>query len=99
MGSGACRPTRCMACPAMGPMCRKTEWRPAQSCSSWATGRTSGWRSRCRRANVEGYRDAAVIAISQLREIYIDGQLELIETANWYPRVTRKDYAVGVTVA
>jgi peptide/nickel transport system substrate-binding protein len=41
--------------------------------------------------NVEGFRDAAVIAISQLKEIYIDGQLELIETANWYPRVTRKD--------
>jgi peptide/nickel transport system substrate-binding protein len=49
--------------------------------------------------NVEGFRDAAVIAISQLRDIYIDGQLELIETANWYPRVTRKDYTVGVTVA
>src|SRR6266566_3195482 len=49
--------------------------------------------------NVEGYRDAAVIAISQLREIYIDGQLELIETANWFPRVIRKDYTVGVTVS
>jgi peptide/nickel transport system substrate-binding protein len=49
--------------------------------------------------NVEGYRDAAVIAISQLREIYVDAQLELIETANWYPRVTRKDYKVGVTVS
>ena len=49
--------------------------------------------------NVEGYRDAAVIAISQLRESYIDGELELIETANWFPRVIRKDYTVGVTVA
>jgi peptide/nickel transport system substrate-binding protein len=49
--------------------------------------------------NVEGYRDAAVIAISQLKEIYIDGQLELIETANWFPRVMRKDYTVGVTVS
>ena len=49
--------------------------------------------------NVEGYRDAAVIAISQLREIYIDGQLELIETANGFPRVIRKDYTVGVTVS
>ena len=49
--------------------------------------------------NVEGYRDAAVIAISQLSQIYIDGQLELIETANWFPRVIRKDYTVGVTVA
>jgi peptide/nickel transport system substrate-binding protein len=49
--------------------------------------------------NVEGYRDAAVIAISQLKETYIDGQLEVIETANWFPRVMRKDYAVGVTVS
>ena len=49
--------------------------------------------------NVEGYRDAAVIAISQRGEIYIDGQLELIETANWFPRVIRKDFTVGVTVA
>jgi peptide/nickel transport system substrate-binding protein len=48
---------------------------------------------------VEGYRDAAVIAISQLKETYIDGQLEVIETANWFPRVMRKDYTVGVTVS
>ncbi len=49
--------------------------------------------------NVEGYRDAAVIAISQLREIYIDGELEVIDTATWFPRVLRKDYVVGVTVS
>jgi len=49
--------------------------------------------------DVAGYRDPAVIAISQLREIYIDGELEAIDTANWFPRVMRKDYKVGVTVA
>src|SRR5215472_3418461 len=49
--------------------------------------------------DVPGYRDPAVIAISQLREIYIDGELEPIDTANWFPRVIRKDYTVGVTVA
>jgi len=49
--------------------------------------------------DVPGYRDAAVIAISQLREIYIDGELEPIDTANWFPRVIRKDYTIGVTVA
>src|SRR5215831_6638853 len=48
--------------------------------------------------DVPGYRDPAVIAISQLREIYIDGELEPIDTANWFPRVIRKDYTVGVTV-
>ncbi len=49
--------------------------------------------------DVPGYRDAAVIAISQLREIYIDAELEPIDTANWFPRVMRKDYRVGVTVS
>jgi len=49
--------------------------------------------------DVAGFRDAAVIAISQLREIYIDGELEVIDTALWYPRLTRRDYTVGVTVS
>ena len=41
----------------------------------------------------------SVVAISQLREVYVDGELELIETANWFPRVTRKDYTLGVDVS
>ena len=49
--------------------------------------------------NVDEYRNAAIIAISQLREIYIDGELEPIDTATWFPRVMRKDYAVGATVS
>src|SRR5207248_1319043 len=49
--------------------------------------------------NVPGYRDAAVVAISQVREVYIDAELDLIDTANWFPRVLRKDYKVAVDVA
>src|SRR5437667_422190 len=49
--------------------------------------------------DVPGYRDAAILAISQLREIWIDSELEPIDTANWFPRVIRKDYKIGVTVA
>jgi peptide/nickel transport system substrate-binding protein len=49
--------------------------------------------------NVDEYRNAAVIAISQLREIYIDGELDPIDTATWFPRVMRKDYTVGATVS
>jgi peptide/nickel transport system substrate-binding protein len=40
----------CAPCPGMGPMCRETVRRPAPSCSGWATGRTGGCRSPCRRA-------------------------------------------------
>ena len=37
--------------------------------------------------NVAIFRDPAVILIDQLKEIYIDGELETIETANWFPKV------------
>jgi peptide/nickel transport system substrate-binding protein len=49
--------------------------------------------------NTAGYRDPAVIAIDQLKEMYIDGTLETIETANWFPKVIRKDYTVGVNIS
>jgi peptide/nickel transport system substrate-binding protein len=32
--------------------------------------------------NIAGYRDPAIILIDQLKEIWIDGELDPIETAN-----------------
>ena len=32
------------------------------------------------------------------REIYIDGELEPVDTTQWYPRLMRKDYKVGLNV-
>jgi peptide/nickel transport system substrate-binding protein len=46
--------------------------------------------------NIPIYRDAAVILIDQLKEIYIDGELDAVETGNWYAKVARKDYTVGL---
>ncbi len=46
--------------------------------------------------NIGGYRQPAVILIDQLKEIYIDGVLEPVETANWFPKVMRKDYTVAI---
>ena len=48
--------------------------------------------------NVPLYRDAAVILIDQLKNIYIDGELEVIETANWFPKIARKDYQIGLNI-
>jgi peptide/nickel transport system substrate-binding protein len=48
--------------------------------------------------NTPEYRDPAVILIGQLRDIYIDGQLDSIDTAIWFPKVIRRDYTVGLTV-
>src|SRR6266568_4751464 len=44
------------------------------------------------------YRDPAVILIDQLKSIYIDGELDVVETANWFSKVARKDYALGLNL-
>src|SRR3954454_18886372 len=48
--------------------------------------------------NIAVYRDPAVILIDQLKEIYIDGELEVVETGNWFSKVARKDYQVGLNL-
>jgi peptide/nickel transport system substrate-binding protein len=47
--------------------------------------------------NLPTYRDASVILISQLKEIYIDAELQLVETAQWVPKLIRRDYEIGVS--
>ena len=48
--------------------------------------------------NVPPWRDPALILIDQLKQIYIDGDLEPVDTTQWYPRLMRKDYKVGLNV-
>jgi peptide/nickel transport system substrate-binding protein len=45
------------------------------------------------------YRDPAVILIDQLKEAYIDGELEIIDTSLYYPKILRKDYTVALNNA
>lgn len=42
------------------------------------------------------YRDPAVLLIDQLKEVYLEGELELVDTAIWFTKVARKDYSVGL---
>jgi hypothetical protein len=46
--------------------------------------------------NFPAWRDPAVILASQLKEIYIDGELEFVDTALRYPKMARKDFTVGM---
>jgi peptide/nickel transport system substrate-binding protein len=45
--------------------------------------------------NIPAWRDPAVLLASQLKEIYIDADLDIVDTTQWYPKVMRKDYTVG----
>jgi peptide/nickel transport system substrate-binding protein len=41
------------------------------------------------------FRDPAVILIDQLKELYVDGEFDTVDSALWFPKVMRKDYVVG----
>jgi peptide/nickel transport system substrate-binding protein len=45
--------------------------------------------------NIPDYRDAATILSDQLKQIYIDADLELVETANWLPKLVRGDFVLA----
>src|SRR6516225_192922 len=48
--------------------------------------------------NLATYRDPAVILIDQLKQIYISGELDILDTPRWYARMAKKDYTIGVNV-
>jgi peptide/nickel transport system substrate-binding protein len=48
--------------------------------------------------NLAPYRDPGVILIDQLKQIYMDGVLDPVDTTNWYPKIMRKDYTVGLNI-
>jgi peptide/nickel transport system substrate-binding protein len=48
--------------------------------------------------NIAVYRDPAAILIDQLKQIYIEGELEPVDTPLWHAKVARKDYMVGLNL-
>src|ERR1700719_3757100 len=48
--------------------------------------------------NTPPYRDPAVLLTDQLKEVFVDGELEIVETASWFPKVARKDYMIGANL-
>jgi len=81
------------------PMCRRIAPKHARSWKSVATGPTSGWRSRYRSGNIAIFRDPAVILIDPTqRDLRRRRGLDPIETANWFPKIYRKDYIIGLNL-
>ena len=60
-----------------------------------ATDRTSRLPLKLTTRNITLFRDPAVVMLGQLREIYIDAELDLVETANYAPKMMRKDFVLS----
>ncbi|MGE0422142.1 MAG: ABC transporter substrate-binding protein [Reyranellaceae bacterium] len=48
--------------------------------------------------NIATFRDPAVILIDQLRQVFVDGELEIIDTAVYYNRMFKKEYSVALNL-
>jgi len=39
-----------------------------------------------------------VILVDQLKEIYFDAEIEPVDTTQWFPRLTRRDYPFALSL-
>ena len=39
-----------------------------------------------------------MLLIDQMKHVYIDGELELVDTPQYYPKILRKDFTVGLNL-
>lgn len=55
-------------------------------------------RTKVSTRNIAVYRDPAVILIDQLKDIYIEAELDPIDTTVWHARVQAKKYTLGMNL-
>ncbi len=48
--------------------------------------------------NLATYRDPAVVLIDQLKTINVDAELDPVESSQWFAKVARNDYSVGLNL-
>jgi peptide/nickel transport system substrate-binding protein len=46
--------------------------------------------------NLVTYRNPAVLMLDQLKKIFIEAELEVLDSTQWYARMTRKDYTLAL---
>ncbi len=84
--------------PGFGPNIEKNRAEARQIMEKLGYGPDKRLAVKVSARNIPIFRDPAVILIDQLKEIYVDGELDAVDTANWYPKVNRKDYKLGLNL-
>jgi peptide/nickel transport system substrate-binding protein len=85
--------------PGYGPDVKKNREEARALMRSLGYGPDNRLKVKVSARNIAWYRDPAAILIDQLKEIWIDGELDAIETANWVPKLMRKDFTVALSLS
>jgi peptide/nickel transport system substrate-binding protein len=84
--------------PGYGPDMAKNQAEAQAIMKSLGYGPDNMLKVKVATRNIAIYRDPAVILIDQLKNIYIDGELEPIDTTVWFTKIQRKDYQIGLNL-
>jgi len=84
--------------PGYDPDVQKNRKEARQIMQKLGYGPDKRFRVKVSARDIPPYRDPAVILIDQLKDVYIDGELETIDTTNWFPKIMRRDFTVGLNL-
>jgi peptide/nickel transport system substrate-binding protein len=80
--------------PGYGPDVQKSRAEGRHIMETLGYGPANRLKVKLMTRDLPDFRDPAVLLIDQLKEVYIDGDLEPVDTTNFFPRILRKDYGV-----
>jgi peptide/nickel transport system substrate-binding protein len=84
------------ALPGYGPEVQKSRVEARQIMERLGYGPDNRLKVKVTTRDLAYFRDPAVLLIYQLKEVYIDGDLEPVDTTNYFPKMLRKDYSVAL---
>ena len=85
------------ALPAYDPDVQKNRAEARQIMEKLGYGPGNRLKVKLMTRDVPSFRDPAVLLMDQLKEAYIDGDLEPVDTTNFFPRMVRKDFSVALS--
>jgi len=89
-------PERLQTLPGYDPDVQKNRAQGRQIMEKIGYGPDNRLKIKVSTRDLPTFRDPAVLLIDQLKEVYIDGELEVIDTTVYYPKIQRKDFTIGL---
>ena len=82
--------------PGYGPDMAKNRAEARAIMQKLGYGESKPLKLKIQTRNLVTYRNPAVLMIDQLKKIYIDAELEILDSTQWYARLTKKDYTLAL---
>ena len=98
-GSWATPPERLADIPGYGPDVEKSREEARRIMREAGYGPDKPLKIKIGTRNLATYRDAAVILIDHLKQVHIEGELDVMESAIWFTKLARKDYQIGMNLS